>query len=197
VSGDLVRFIGHSTVRIELGGVSLLTDPQLRNRFLHVRRQVPPAPAATLDGLDAVLVSHFHPDHLDFPSIRGLDRDVRVIVPAGGAWLMRRRGFRRITELVPGESATVGAIEVVATPAVHDGRRYPVGPAVKALGYEVRGRRRLYFAGDTDLFDGMAELGDGIDVALLPAGGRGRGDDQAARRRADPLGHLPAGGPWP
>ena len=38
----------------------------------------------------------------------------------------------------------------------------------------VAGPRRVYFAGDTALFDGMADLGDGgIDVALLPIWGWG------------------------
>ncbi len=44
---------------------------------------------------------------------------------------------------------------------------------VEALGYEIRGGgARIYFAGDTDLFPGMAAL-TGIDVALLPIGGWG------------------------
>lgn len=170
---DRVTFVGHSTVRLELGGTTLLTDPILRRRFLHVVRHAPPPPAGVERGIDAVLISHLHPDHLDFPSLKRVGRDVEVIVPAGGAWLLRRRGFGRVTELRPGESARVGAVEAVATPAVHDGRRYPVGPAVEALGFELRApSRRVYFAGDTDLFDEMRELA-GIDLALLPIGGWG------------------------
>lgn len=171
--GDVATFVGHSTVRLELGGTNLLTDPLLRQRFLHARRQVGPATAGVLEGLDAVLVSHLHMDHLDFPSIRGLDRDVRMVVPAGGGRVVRRRGFRRVTELRPGESVKVGSVEVVATPADHDGRRWPLGPAVDAIGYDIRADTRIYFAGDTDLFDEMADLAGAIDVALLPIGGWG------------------------
>ena len=43
------------------------------------------------------------------------------------------------------------------------------GPAV---GYLIAGTRRVYFAGDTDLFDGMSGLGE-PDVALLPIWGWG------------------------
>lgn len=66
-------------------------------------------------------------------------------------------------------------MSVVATPARHDGRRRPLGAAVDALGFVVEGDgARIYFAGDTDLFDGMAHLGDGgLDVALLPVWGWG------------------------
>ncbi len=170
--GDLVTYVGHATVRLELAGVSLLTDPLLRGRFLHVTRAAAPPAPATLERLDALLVSHLHPDHLDFPSIRALDRDLDVFVPAGGERLFRRRGFNHVTGLVPGDTATVRGLEIAATVAVHDGRRYPVGPPVRALGFDVRGSSRVYFAGDTDLFEGMERL-RGADLALLPIGGWG------------------------
>jgi L-ascorbate metabolism protein UlaG (beta-lactamase superfamily) len=172
--GDRITFAGHSTVRMELGGTTLLTDPLLRRRFLHAYRHAAPPPPGVLDGLDAVLVSHLHMDHLDFPSIRGLDRETEMVVPHRGARVVRRRGFRRVTEMGPGDAVTIGAVEVVATIAVHDGRRYPFGPAVQALGFDLRAPgSRVYFAGDTDVFDGMADLGPNVDVALLPVGGWG------------------------
>ena len=78
-----------------------------------------------------------------------------------------------VREVEAGETESVRDIEVVATPAVHDGRRFPFGRPVEALGYEIRGGgARIYFAGDTDLFPGMAAL-TGVDVALLPIGGWG------------------------
>jgi L-ascorbate metabolism protein UlaG (beta-lactamase superfamily) len=44
---------------------------------------------------------------------------------------------------------------------------------VQALGYVVDGEARTYFAGDTGLFDAMAEAVGRCDVALLPVGGWG------------------------
>jgi L-ascorbate metabolism protein UlaG (beta-lactamase superfamily) len=41
---------------------------------------------------------------------------------------------------------------------------------IRPLGFVVRGERSVYFAGDTDLFDGMSELGP-VDLALLPVAG--------------------------
>ncbi len=181
---DLISYIGHATLRVDIGGTALLTDPLLRDRFLHIRRRTEAPAAGTLEGLDAVLVSHLHPDHLDFPSIEGLDRAVEVVVPDGGAKLLRRRGFARVTEMMPGDSTTVGSLEILATPAAHDGRRYPVGRTVKALGYVIHGSSRVYFAGDTDLFDGMASLAGSVDVALLPVGGWG---PRVGRGHLDPV----------
>jgi L-ascorbate metabolism protein UlaG (beta-lactamase superfamily) len=37
----------------------------------------------------------------------------------------------------------------------------------------IGGSRRIYFAGDTDLFEGLAEIGRDLDVALLPIWGWG------------------------
>jgi L-ascorbate metabolism protein UlaG (beta-lactamase superfamily) len=47
-------------------------------------------------------------------------------------------------------------------------------PTADALGFVVEGTARLYFAGDTDLFEDMACIGaDGLDVALIPIWGWG------------------------
>ena len=63
-------------------------------------------------------------------------------------------------------------IEVV--PAVHpDGRGPHSRVHADAVGFVLNGvGGTVYFAGDTDLFDAMADLGD-VDVALLPIGGWG------------------------
>jgi L-ascorbate metabolism protein UlaG (beta-lactamase superfamily) len=42
-----------------------------------------------------------------------------------------------------------------------------------SVGYLIEGSRSVYFAGDTDLFDGMAGLAPGLDVALVPVAGWG------------------------
>lgn len=172
--GARITYVGHATVLVELGGVRLLTDPLLRSRLLHIRR-VPPPPAADVSrDIDAIVISHLHPDHLDFPSLRKVGREVEVIAPAGSAALLRRRGVRHVTEVAPGDATTVGDVEVRAVRALHDGRRYPVGPAIDALGLDVRAPgRRVFFAGDTEIFPEMADLAGDLDVALLPIAGWG------------------------
>jgi L-ascorbate metabolism protein UlaG (beta-lactamase superfamily) len=78
-----------------------------------------------------------------------------------------------VHELDAGESLAFGDLLATATPALHGGFRPPFGPTTASLGYLLEdGRRRVYFAGDTDLFPGMADLGE-LDVALLPIWGWG------------------------
>jgi L-ascorbate metabolism protein UlaG (beta-lactamase superfamily) len=79
-----------------------------------------------------------------------------------------------VIEVAPGGTAEVGGVVVRATTALHSGGRPPGrGRGVPALGYLIEGTRRVYFAGDTDLFPGMADLAPGLDLALLPVWGWG------------------------
>ncbi|HEY1316355.1 MAG TPA: MBL fold metallo-hydrolase [Gaiella sp.] len=184
-----VTYVGHATVHIALDGVRLLTDPVLRRRMGHLRRRGR-VDAAALRGIDTILISHAHYDHLDIPSLERLGRVTPIVVPRGLAPLVRRRSFAHVVEIDVGEQLEVGAVSVTATVAEHGGGRgvFASGPA---LGYLVEGSSRIYFAGDTDLFPGMAELGDALDLALVPIWGwgpsLGRGKHMDPERAAEAL----------
>ena len=173
VGAERLTWLGHATVVVELAGARLLTDPVLRNRVAHLHRVSPPPDAAAAAGVDAVLVSHIHFDHLDVPSLRRLGRSVPLFVPRGAGRFLRRVGFKEVTELEAGDEVDVGRACVRAVEAAHDGRRRPLGPEAETLGFALSGEKTVYFAGDTDIFDGMAGLAGGIDVALLPVWGWG------------------------
>ena len=157
---------------MDLDGTRILTDPALRSRIGHLRR-VAAVNDDALRGIDAVLVSHVHYDHLDLPSLGRLGRSIPVVVPRGAGALLRHRGFEHVIEVDAGEEIQVGAVTVEATPAEHAARRGPFRAKAPALGFVVSGSQRVYFAGDTDLFDGMAALGPALDAALLPVWGWG------------------------
>ncbi|HLF26188.1 MAG TPA: MBL fold metallo-hydrolase [Anaerolineae bacterium] len=168
-----LTYLGHATVLIDLDGVRLLTDPLLRQRAVHLRRRSSPIDPIGCLPVDAVLISHLHWDHLDLPSLRALGHHTRLIVPRGAARALRGWGFQRVEEIAAGETTRVGGVKVEATSAHHVGFRLPFGPRTACLGYIVRGSHQVYFAGDTDLFPGMAELGNDLDAALLPVWGWG------------------------
>jgi L-ascorbate metabolism protein UlaG (beta-lactamase superfamily) len=164
-----IHWLGHATVLLELGGARLLTDPVLGGRLLHLRRHVP-APVHPGE-LDAVLVSHVHHDHLDRGSLRAVaSARTPVVVPKGAASLVADLGFGSVREVEAGETLVLGGAEIRAVRADHDGRRLPWTPELPTLGYVAGG---VWFAGDTELFDAMAELRGQVDVALLPVWGWG------------------------
>jgi L-ascorbate metabolism protein UlaG (beta-lactamase superfamily) len=168
-----LTWLGHSTVLVDLDGARLLTDPVLRNRVAHLRRRGRVDPAQYTN-IDAVLVSHLHFDHLDLPSLEQLGHGMQLIVPRGGGGLLRQRGFRRVAEVEAGEEIQIGALTVCPTYAEHNGLRLPFfGARAHTLGYTITGGCRIYFAGDTELFSGMAEIGRGLDIALVPIWGWG------------------------
>jgi L-ascorbate metabolism protein UlaG (beta-lactamase superfamily) len=171
VSGNSLTWLGHSSTAIRLDGTLVATDPVLRARVAHLRRKHP-VDLAMLDGLGATLVSHVHYDHLDLPSLACLDPAVPIVVPAGAGRLLRRRGFRDVREVEVGDELELGALRIRATHAEHASARRLGAPRTAALGFVIAGTQTVYFAGDTDLFDGMAALGE-IDVALLPVAGWG------------------------
>ncbi|HWN73968.1 MAG TPA: MBL fold metallo-hydrolase [Solirubrobacterales bacterium] len=170
---DSLTYVGHGTVLIDIDGTRLLTDPVLRNRIGPLVRHGAAPPAATTDALDAVLISHLHRDHADLGSLRRLDRETPLLVPPGSREFFERRGFRAVTELAPGESSRVGGLTVAAVEADHDAGRRRFAKEAQAIGFLVRGRRSVYFAGDTDFFDGMRDLNPELDLALLPVWGWG------------------------
>lgn len=180
-----ITWWGHATVTVRDSGVRVLTDPLFARRLAHLRRRrgaVPPPAAAEAD---VVLISHLHSDHLHVGSLARLAPGTTVVVPRGALAAvpgLRRTGSRlRLVEVAAGESLPVagetgeaGKVTVRAVPAAHDGRRLPYGPQrAPALGYVVEGSARTYFAGDTGLFDAMADAVGPCDVALLPVGGWG------------------------
>jgi L-ascorbate metabolism protein UlaG (beta-lactamase superfamily) len=168
-----VIWLGHATALIELGGARLLTDPVLRRRLLLLKRVAPPVDPEHHTRLDAVLISHLHHDHLDKPSLKLLDVGVELVVPAGAGPLAGGRGSTSVTELAAGDVHPVGGARVLAVPAVHHGGRVLSGAKADCLGYVVEADGvRVYFAGDTDVFEGMADIGD-LDLALIPVWGWG------------------------
>jgi L-ascorbate metabolism protein UlaG (beta-lactamase superfamily) len=179
VASPELHFLGHSTVRVELAGRTVLTDPLLAPTVGALRRVVPMPDPASWSGVDLVLISHLHGDHLHIPSLRTVGPRTRILVPRGAGHWLRGRGFPRVDELSPGDSLLDGELRITGVRAEHSGHRWGPrsthGPATESLGYLLDGGgTSVYVSGDTGLFDGMAVLADrSVDVALLPVWGWG------------------------
>ena len=171
LTGGLLTYVGHATTLIEVDGTRLLTDPVLGAGVLHIRR-LGPSPGIP-PRLDAILVSHAHFDHLDLPSLRDLPAEVPVLAPHLVAGLVERRTGHETIGVAAGDRIRVGSLDVIVTEAVHDGSRMRFTHDLGAVGFVIAGSARVYFAGDTDVFEGMRGLAKRIDVALLPVWGWG------------------------
>ncbi|MEZ5330971.1 MAG: MBL fold metallo-hydrolase [Thermoanaerobaculia bacterium] len=169
-------WLGHSGFLVEWKGKRLLLDPNLSRRCSVVRRtlEIPVGPA-DLGPIDAVLVSHAHYDHLDLPTLRGLERVRSLLVPEGAeGYVEGVIPGARVVALGPGETWRLGDLDVVAVPAFHHGNRHhPFASRRLAVGYVLRAAEgALYFAGDTGARNDFTVLAREYApvAAILPIG---------------------------
>lgn len=167
-----VLFVGHATLRLDLDGVRVVTDPLLRTTLGPLQRHGSPPDAASLGGADIVLLSHGHPDHFDARSLRAVPGSPLVVVPRGLGIAAARAlaagpgRARDIVEIVAGESLELRGVRVEAVPARH--WVTPGGPRAAPLGYRIAGSTSVLFAGDTGRFPEQAALAGRVSLALLP-----------------------------
>jgi L-ascorbate metabolism protein UlaG (beta-lactamase superfamily) len=183
-SGLRVTWLGHSTTLLEIDGQRILTDPIWSERAGPlpwpgpVRWFAPPIPLDELPPIDAVLISHDHYDHLDFPTVKALAaRGVSFVVPLGVGAHLQYWGVApsKIVELDWWERARVGTLELTCTPARHASGRTAFDQDAKLwAGYALVGaRHRVYYSGDTGIFPAMREIGRRLgpfDLTMIEIG---------------------------
>ncbi len=172
-----ITFVGHSTTLVELSGVRVLTDPIFRDKFRFLRRRNRVCTTCMdVSSLDAIVLSHMHFDHMDYPSLRMVPRDVPIIAPVGAGRYLEREVGHDVVEMKIGQSVRIGDIEVHATPSLHDsGFYWPFWYPKSVLSFVFVGTHTVFFVGDSALFGDLCELGRNfdIDVAMLPVWGCG------------------------
>lgn len=189
-TGLRVTWFGHSTTLIEIDGKRVLTDPVWSDRVGPIdgvgpTRWFPPLIALdALPAIDAVIVSHDHYDHLDRPTVIALAGKVaRFVVPLGIGAHLEYWGVpaAKITELDwwedvrIGPSGGAGELRIVCTPARHASGRTLWDKDAKLWGsYALLGEHhRVWYSGDTGLFDGMNEIGarfGPFDLSMIEIG---------------------------
>jgi L-ascorbate metabolism protein UlaG (beta-lactamase superfamily) len=177
-------WIGHATVLLRLGGMTILTDPVFSTRVgigmglmtIGPRRLVAPSISINkLPKLDLILISHAHFDHLDRPSLIRLPRKTPVITAHRTHDLVHDLGFKNVTELQWGESLRLGDVNVTARQVSHWGARtfYDHHRGFNAYLLESSEHRVLY-GGDTAYHERFRDLptdgGKGVDLAILGIG---------------------------
>jgi len=168
-----VTMIRCSTLLLEWSGVRLLTDPWFRMQL----RGIPCLRRPGLDpeqvgALNAVLVSHLHPDHYDRRAIARLQpQPERVLLPPGALERLGQAVGPGWTELPLWSETEFDGIKVWSVPGPHT---LP-GPEEINFVLELGEWGRVFFGGDAR-FHGptLTEIGRRFapfKLALLPVGG--------------------------
>jgi N-acyl-phosphatidylethanolamine-hydrolysing phospholipase D len=180
-----VTWLGHATMLWQIGGKNILVDPHLFERaspvsFAGPARQTPPAIALPdLPHIDVVVISHNHYDHLDRPSVLGLNRQAGgpplFVVPLGIDLWLKREGISNVQPLDWWQHRDVDGVRVTLVPAQHWSARTPFdrhevlwgGYVAQHAGFS------MYYSGDTgyskDFQDIAARFG-GFNFAQIPVG---------------------------
>ena len=178
-----LTLVRHATLLVELGGLRLLVDPMLdeegaRPPIANTPNAVPnptvalPIPAEdVVRGVDGIVVTHLHADHLDETAIRLLPRGVPVLCQPPDVERLEGHG---LGPLAPIDDA--GAF--VGLPVARTGGQHGTGEIARMLapvsGFVLTADgRSLYLAGDT-LW--VPEVADALerhrpDVIVVNAGG--------------------------
>ncbi|WP_293222384.1 MBL fold metallo-hydrolase [Ottowia sp.] len=185
-SGLRATWLGHSTVLLEVDGWRVLTDPVWGPRASPLigvgpkRFQPVPVALRELPAVDAIVVSHDHYDHLDYPTIKALARsNVPFVTSLGVGAHLQAWGIapERIHELDWWESWTVPntGLTITAAPSQHfSGRTLKTRNSTLWSSMVVRGpRHAVFFSGDTGLSGEYAAIRARLgpfDLALLEVG---------------------------
>ncbi|CAI9399979.1 MBL fold metallo-hydrolase [Nocardioides sp. T2.26MG-1] len=142
---------GHACVRVEHDGTAVVLDPGV---FTDV---------AALDGADAVLITHEHPDHYLPDHLLATEAPVFTIEAV--AALIRADApavAERLTVVAPGDRFDVG-LPVRAVGELH-AVIHPEYPRITNSGYVLTlGGQKVYHPGDA-----LTEPGEDVDVLLVP-----------------------------
>ncbi|MFL5483229.1 MAG: MBL fold metallo-hydrolase [Gemmatimonadaceae bacterium] len=107
-----ITLVSHASLLIETNGMRLLTDPWYSGRIYHNAWELCPPPPALPDfrSLDAIFVSHAHPDHYHRPTLEQIREERGGDIPVFVAEFfhdtiardLRELGFRAVIEMTPG-----------------------------------------------------------------------------------------------
>jgi L-ascorbate metabolism protein UlaG (beta-lactamase superfamily)/protein-tyrosine-phosphatase len=186
--GATLTWLGQAGFLIAQGGLRIVIDAYLSDflaekyrgtRFPHTRMMPPVVAPGDLTGIDWLLCTHGHTDHMDpgtIPTLLAANPGARVLAPRAERARAIERGVAedRLVLIDAGETVDLGGVLATATPAAHeDLRRTEDGYLF--LGYVLTGGGvALWHSGDTIPFPGLAEwlMPFRVDLALLPVNGR-------------------------
>ncbi len=151
-----ITHVGHSCLLVETGGARLLVDP---GAFTPGWEE--------LTGLDAVLVTHEHPDHVDrdrLPALLDGNPQARLITEPGLAGQLGGAVSRDVEALDAGAATTVGAVTVTGV----GGRHAVIHEDIPRIGnvgllLAADGEPTLFHPGDM-----IDTAPDGVDVLAVP-----------------------------
>ena len=162
----IITWLGHAAFLLDINGHSVLLDPFITDN---------PLATVTANELnpEMILLSHAHDDHVGDSVDIAKRSGARLLCNFEiGNWLLAN-GISDVVQLNPGGTYQCDFLSARWTIAHHSSSFHDGTYGGQPNGYVINAHgKRIYFAGDTDVFLDMQLIGDlNIDVAILPIGG--------------------------
>lgn len=179
-----LTWLGHSSCLIQLGDQNILIDPIIVEpkgfRFSSLPERISGMvfQPYNLPEIDVLCISHDHFDHLDFDSIKAINKKVKTyIVPLGVDVILQGWGIEKdkIHALNWWESLDIDGVTYTLTPAQHYSGRTGFSKYATLWGgfYMKDDSHSVYFTGDTGICDTFMDIYDKFgetDLMLADAG---------------------------
>ena len=181
-----LTWVGHATVLVQIAGKNILTDPHFSERTSPMQwagpKRVAPLGLSLEDlpHIDIVVISHDHYDSLDEQTIMNLHQrpggeKTTFFVPLGLKNWFKKRGVQEVVELDWWDRHQTDALEVIAVPVQHWGKRgffgrnqnLWTGWVIIADGF------RFFFLSDSGYCPHFKHIGQKLgpfDLAAIPIG---------------------------
>lgn len=167
-----ITWLGHGTFELKLEtGEVLVLDPWTNGNPAY-------PPGHSFSRIDGMLISHGHFDHIHDAVPLAKQFSPKVVAIYETCQWLEKKGVQNTSPMNKGGSQPVGPVTVTMTHAVHScGIADDDGSIIyggEAAGYVLAlpGGRKLYFAGDTNVFGDMALIAELYqpELAILPIG---------------------------
>jgi L-ascorbate metabolism protein UlaG (beta-lactamase superfamily) len=184
------QWIGGPTYVLQLGSFKILADPMLGpksdsafvlkkdpltgNPNTWFKRLTAPAPFDTA-GIDLLMISHAHPDHIDKAARDRLQKDLKIILPSSNVEQVKAWGFTHLLGLDWNDTLNFTkreeTLRIIAVKAMHAAE--PLNTELgKVNGYIIEYRKgkegyRIYWTGDTIWFDEIEQIKQYGKLSLL------------------------------
>ena len=182
-SENFVVWLGHSSFFLQMGGKRLLIDPVFSEHAAPVSFSTrafagsTPCTAQDMPDIDALLISHDHWDHLDYPTVTALKTRVGLVACGLGTGAhFRRWGFERerIREADWGDDIDLNGVRIRFVTASHYSGRTLTQNKTLWTGFMLEAPDcRVFFSGDSGYGPHFADIGQKLgapDLALLDCG---------------------------
>lgn len=180
----VVVWFGHSSVLIKHRGINILIDPIFSSHAGPLPGMVSAFEGTShyaiedMPAIDILIISHDHYDHLDYPTVKQLQKKVKkAVVPLGVGSHLRYWGYRpeQITELNWHQSyAIAGETSITATPARHRSNRTFAADKTLWASYVIKmGKYCIFYSGDGGYGEHFKNIGTQygpFDLALMECG---------------------------